>query len=150
MSDTTDDTNREEEKPQGRINFPALPDTRAGLLATRRMVRQPSLIDRVEEYHALLWDSPEYREFHQAVFDEDAVEGDLDLDDAAAAQMIRTLAREQKDTYVGTKTTKAIRTALRWAVKRFENGSREERREAGLKTSEVHAAPDAPDHPTVQ
>lgn len=59
----------------------------------RRVVQTTlTLNDQVEEIHLLLYPDPVYKKFLEAVWDEDAVEGSLSIDNAKAAEMIREKA----------------------------------------------------------
>ena len=60
------------------------------------------LNDYVEDVHRALWDGdPKYREFLEAVWDSDAVEGSLAIDNTMAAMMIREKAKDIDGNPVG-------------------------------------------------
>jgi hypothetical protein len=94
----------------------------------RKIKSMPSLNDHVEDLHRMLWDdSAEYRAYLEAVWDSDAVEGALAIDNVFAAEMIRDQAREIPGNIVGNKKLDTIVKSLGVILRRYEN-SRKERR----------------------
>jgi hypothetical protein len=88
-----------------------------------------TLNDHVESVHRTLWDSDEeYRRYLEAVWDSDAVEGSLAIDNVKAAEMIREKALKLDGNPVGTKKLDTIVRSLNVVLRRYEN-SRKERRE---------------------
>ena len=98
-----------------------LPATREDLLA-RKTMRNMTLNDYVDQIHVALWgndDYPEYQKFLDAVYDEDAVEGSLSIDNAKAAEIIRTYAVNRKINYVAEKKLSPIVKALNVVLRRY-------------------------------
>jgi hypothetical protein len=94
----------------------------------RKIKSARMLNDYVEDVHRMLWDdSKEYRDFLEAVWDSDAVEGSLAIDNVMAAEMIREKAKEIDGNPVGTKKLDTIVKSLGVILRRYEN-SRKERR----------------------
>lgn len=86
------------------------------------------LNDYVEDVHRALWDGdPKYREFLEAVWDSDAVEGSLAIDNTMAAMMIREKAKDIDGNPVGKKKLDTVVKALGVVLRRYE-ASRKERR----------------------
>lgn len=106
-----------------------LPATREDLAARRKVYHEPTLNDRVNAIHEVLWENSQYRGFLDAVYDEDAVEGSLTLDSGEAAGMIRDYAREHSDTYVASKKKATIVKSLNVVLKRYGIGRKERARE---------------------
>src|SRR4051794_9995952 len=72
---------------------PALPATREDFLQHRKITRDRTLNDMVEEMHLLIIDDENYQRLLWAVYDEQAVEGSLSTDNVKAAELIRDKAR---------------------------------------------------------
>jgi transcriptional regulator of acetoin/glycerol metabolism len=87
----------------------------------------------VEAIHLSLWEVPEYQRLLDAVTSEDAVEGSLTIDDAKAAEMIRTEAAKKGNRLVASKKLGTIVQALHVVMRRY-GISRKERR-YGFSTS---------------
>ena len=104
-----------------------LPATREDLLKRKTMAGGPNLNDDVDRIHLILWDNPDYRRFHEAVFDEDAVEGSKTADNFEAARMVRAYAKEHEEFYyVGRKNLTTIVKSMKVVLRRYHM-SREER-----------------------
>lgn len=91
-----------------------------------------TLNDHVEDVHCSLLVSDEdgerYRSLLDAVYDEDAVEGSLSVDQTLAAQMIRSYASDQNSKHVlAAKKIATIAKSLNVVLRRY-NASRTERR----------------------
>lgn len=106
-----------------------LPVTVQDLEARRKTLHQPTLNDRVDNLFIKLWTSDDYRRFHDAVYDEDAVEGSLAADNLLAAMMIREKAKTEGDDYVAGKKLATIAKSLNVVCKRYGIGRRERARE---------------------
>ena len=76
---------------------PALPSTAEALLSFRKRPANASLNDLVEQIHVALWPSQEYQDLWDAIFDEQAVNGSMSIDDVMAASMVREYAKEHRD-----------------------------------------------------
>jgi len=105
----------------------ALPATIEDLLAQRKGAINRTLNDYVDDIHTRLWSDEKYRRFIDAVYDEDAVEGDQRVDDYKAAELIRDFARETNVPMVGDKKLATIRHSLQVVLRRY-GISRSERR----------------------
>jgi hypothetical protein len=91
-----------------------------------------TLNDHVEDVHCALLtsddDGERYRALLDAVYDEDAVEGSLSIDNALAAQMIRNYATDQNPKHLlAGKKIATISKSLGVVLRRY-NASRAERR----------------------
>jgi len=91
-----------------------------------------TLNDYVEDVHCALLasddDGERYRNLLEAVYDEDAVEGSLSVDNALAAQMIRNYATDQNSKhFLAMKKIATISKSLGVVLRRY-NASRSERR----------------------
>jgi hypothetical protein len=94
----------------------------------RKIKSERTLNDYVEDIHRMLWDNDtEYRNFLEAVWDSDAVEGSLSIDNTMAAMMIRDKAREIDGNPVGKKKLDTIVKSLGVCLRRYENSRRERR-----------------------
>lgn len=106
-----------------------LPITKEELEAHRKVFHQPTLNDVVHEYHIILWDDPQYRRYLEAVYDEDAVEGSLAIDNGEAARMIRERAVASSDQRLASKKLATIAKALGVVLRRYGISRRERARE---------------------
>lgn len=104
-----------------------LPTTTEDLLARRQLMNQRTLNDHVDDIHVSLWSDQEYRKLLEAVWDEDATEGALAIDNYLAAIKIRTWAREHGNPHVQDKKAATIVKALNIVLRRY-NISRAERK----------------------
>jgi hypothetical protein len=87
---------------------------------TRYLKKQRTLNDYVEDIHRVLWDSSEeYRDYLEAVYDEDAVEGSTAVDDTFAAMLIREKARTMEGSPVADKKVNTIKKALNVVLNRY-------------------------------
>lgn len=114
-------------QPALKTAFP-LPATRQELLDRKTMRQQKTLNDHVDDIHVALWgESEDYVQLLDAVYDEQAVEGSLSIDNAKAAEIIRNYAREHKIAYVANQKLSPISKALNVVLRRYHM-SRQERR----------------------
>jgi hypothetical protein len=88
-----------------------------------------TLNDHVEVAHLALWNSnDQYRAYHEAVWDSDALEGSISIDATMAAQMLRGYAKEKlAGNPAGEKNLDTIKKSLGVVLRRYGN-SRKERR----------------------
>jgi hypothetical protein len=87
-----------------------------------------TLNDYVEEVHRALWENdPDYRNYLEAVWDSDAVEGSLAIDNTMAAMKIRDKAVTINGNPVGKKKLDTIVKSLGVVLRRYENSRRERR-----------------------
>jgi hypothetical protein len=112
------------------------------LIARRRHKDVRSLIDQTEEVHQLLWEDPEYRQYFNAAYNDQAVEGSLIADDFMAVSKIKAKAKAQE---VGNQSVAAAKIhdltiALHRVAGRYEGLTRKERRAMvnGSSTSAPH------------
>lgn len=96
-----------------------LPATTQDLLAMRRLMRERTLNDHVDDAHVALWADKDYRALLDAVYDEDAVEGSLSADNLLAAGMIRDQAKRQANPQLSTKKLATIVKALNVVLRRY-------------------------------
>jgi len=109
------------------IKIAPLPATRDELLARKTMKRGPSLNDDVDRIHVILWDNPDYKKFHDAVFDADAVEGSCTADNFEAARMLREFAAKHEEfVYVAKKNLTTLVKSMSVVLRRYHM-SRHER-----------------------
>jgi hypothetical protein len=81
----------------------------------------------VDRIHIILWDNPDYRRFHEAVFDEDTVEGSCTADNFEAAAMIRDYAKQHDELhYVAKKNKTTLVKSMKVVLRRYHM-SRDER-----------------------
>jgi hypothetical protein len=79
-----------------------------------------TLNDYVEDVHRALWDSSEkYRDYLEAVYDEDAIEGSLAVDDVFAAMLIRDGAQNIPGSPVADKNISTIKRSLQVVLRRY-------------------------------
>jgi transposase len=130
-----DESNKElRPKP---IPLPATPNEWE---AARKIKRERTLNDHVDDIHMALQASPDevlrvkYNTYLDAVYDEDAVEGSMVADDFEAAAIIRKFAGDQtddkgnvRDPYVASKKLATLVKALRVVLNRYK-ASRDHRR----------------------
>jgi hypothetical protein len=112
----------------GRGVIIALPETVEDLMSNLKSKKNQTLNDQVQSLHLILWPKSEYKAYLDAVWKENAVEGDLFVDDIMACEMIRTQAVKSGNAYVANQPLAAIRKALLVVMRRFQI-SRRERRE---------------------
>jgi hypothetical protein len=96
-----------------------LPKTREEFLALRKSEPVRTLNDYVDEITEKLYDNDEFRRFSEAVYDEDAVEGSLSIDNAKLAEMIRQYAVENNIPAVSSKKLATIVKALNVVMRRY-------------------------------
>jgi hypothetical protein len=106
---------------------PALPTTSAAYLAHRKLKARRSINDHVEEVHLKLIDDERYSDYLFAIYDEQAVEKSLEIDDFMAALMLRDKARELNNDVIGHESLAVIVKALRVVLRRYEFSRRERR-----------------------
>jgi hypothetical protein len=106
-----------------------LPATLEDMLARRKGASSRTLNSYVDEIHKGLWsdysDKPEalgkrYRMLLDAVYDEQAVEGSLSIDNAEAARIIRNQAAKAGFDYVAAQKLAPIVKALNIVLKRYK------------------------------
>src|SRR5262245_65643838 len=105
---------------------PKLPDTVSDVLARRKLKQRPTLNDEVESLMLSVWEDDQFQSYLDAVYDEQAVEGSLSIDNAKAAELIR-----EKATAIGNRVSQeklaTIVKSLNVVLRRY-GFSRNERR----------------------
>jgi hypothetical protein len=97
-----------------------LPQKTEDLLKARKVETTKTLNDYVEDAYVRLWENPEFRRLLESVYDEDAVEGSLAIDNAKAAEMIRDFARGEGDIpYLRDRKLATIVKALGVVLRRY-------------------------------
>jgi hypothetical protein len=71
---------------------PKLPDTLSAALAHRKLKQRPTLNDDIESLMLSVWEDDQFQSYLDAVYDEQAVEGSLSIDNAKAAELLRDKA----------------------------------------------------------
>jgi len=106
-----------------------LPITKEELEAHLKVFHEPTLNDVVHSYHVAMWEDPQYHRYLDAVYDEDAVEGSLALDNGEAARMIRERAIAADDQRLASKKLATISKALNVVLRRYGISRKERARE---------------------
>jgi hypothetical protein len=112
------------------IKYPAtLPTTVAELEARKSMRSGPNLNDDIDRIHKAMWTNADYRKWHIAIFDAEAVEGSCTADNFEAAAMIRQYATREDFPelhYIGKKNKTTIVKSMNTVLRRYHM-SRNER-----------------------
>jgi len=111
-----------------RKRAPALPATVKELREYRHLKVKRTINDLVEDFVVRLWEDKTFSKLVEAVYDSEAVEGSLDIDDVMAAQYIRATASKTGNKEVGEAKLDTIRLAMRTVLRRYRQ-SRAERRD---------------------
>jgi uncharacterized membrane-anchored protein YjiN (DUF445 family) len=106
-----------------------LPVTTGEHLAHRKLKAKRTINDQIEEVHLVLIENEQYREFLEAVWDEQAVEGSLVDDAHCAAKMIRDKAQKMGNDFIAKQKLATIRHSLNVVLARYGFG-RIQRRDA--------------------
>jgi hypothetical protein len=127
----TPDVEKPAEKPAAQLK-PRPAPLPAKINQWERFIKQErTLNDMVEEIHRLLVDeSEDYRNYLEAVYDEDAVEGSLAADNTMAAMMIREKAQTQ-GSEVAHKKLATISKALNIVMRRYHADRKRRRNTVG-------------------
>lgn len=105
----------------------AVPRTAEAYLARRKIKTTRTLNDEVETVHLALADNQHYQDYLDPVYDSQAQEGSLSIDDVKAAEMIRHRAKDMAIIVVAKQNLATLVKALRVVLRRTGD-SREERR----------------------
>jgi hypothetical protein len=105
---------------------PKLPDTVSGALSHRRLKQRPTLNDEIESLMLSAWEDEQFQSYLDAVYDEQAVEGSLSIDNAKAAELLRDKAIKT-GSRVGQEKLATIVKSLNVVLRRY-GFSRNERR----------------------
>lgn len=103
-----------------------LPATQEEMLA-RKSMKAMTLNDYVDQIHVVLFpQNAEYTKLLDAVYDEDAVEGALSIDNMLAAEMIREYAsKDNRVPYVAGKKLATIVKSLGVVLRRYHMSRKE-------------------------
>ena len=98
-----------------------LPATQEDLLARKTMRGGPNLNDDMDRIHFIMWSDPDYRRWHEAVFDADAVEGSCTADNFEAARMIREFAKAHGNElgYIAKKNLTTLVKSMNVVLRRY-------------------------------
>jgi len=117
------------EQQLARARIVPLPATVEDMLARRPLAANRTLNDYVDDIHKALWGAADeaYRELLDAVYDEDAVEGSLSIDNAKAAELIRDYAKDPAHPipYVASKKLATIVKSLGVVLRRYKMSRKE-------------------------
>lgn len=108
----------------------SVPRSIADWEASRVSRAKITLIDRVEELHLELGPNEHYGMLHDAVVNAAASEGSLRANAYKAAMMIRDLAKEKNEGHVEHANLEAIKQALNYVLRRFEQSVKQRRAKA--------------------
>jgi hypothetical protein len=89
----------------------------------------PNLNDDIDRIHKAMWTNADYRKWHIAIFDAEAVEGSCTADNFEAAAMIRQYATREDFPelhYIGKKNKTTIVKSMNTVLRRYHM-SRNER-----------------------
>jgi hypothetical protein len=123
MSNENPLRNRDPNKP---IPHP-LPNSVPKLLAKRILKHERTLNDQIEDILVQLYDDVELQRYLNAVYDEDAVEGSLAIDNGEAARIIRNWAQKNDRSEVAGKKLATIVKSMNTVLRRYEESRRERR-----------------------
>lgn len=105
---------------------PPLPATRTDLLAQRKLKVKRSINDLVEDVFVKLWDEDEnFQKLLDAIYDSQAVSGDMNDDDVLAALAILDRAKADKNESVASEKIHTIKLAMRVCLRRYRIGRHE-------------------------
>lgn len=117
---------RREVAPPSRRTLPA---NVTELLAQRVVKRTVTLLDEVEQAMTELFGEEQFKQYREALDNDNTVEGSVFADDICAAQMIRKKAEEMGLRQIAEADLTTISQKLRAAERRF-NASRRQRKNA--------------------
>lgn len=109
-------------------NIIPLPATVEDWLSRYKLKTVKTLNDAIEVHLIALVEDPEFRQYIDAVYDEDSVTGKLAYDDFKAAELIQKRAMEEFDSEVASIKPVAVVRGMKIVLRRY-GASREERRE---------------------
>lgn len=110
---------------------PKLPATQSDLLALRRIKEKLSLNNRIEEIVKGLWEEPKYLLLIKAIYDEQAVEGSLGVDNVLVAELIRDYAKQHGITDVADAKLATIVKCHNTVLRRYGLDRKTRRNEVG-------------------
>jgi hypothetical protein len=90
-------------------------------MAHRKVKTMRTLNDQIEEIHLKLYETnPKYKDLLEAVWDSDAVEGSLSIDNTLAAQMLRQQAIDDHNADVSRRKLDTIVKCMGVVLRRYE------------------------------
>ena len=104
-----------------------LPDTVSGALAHRKLKQRPTLNDEVESLMLLVWEDDQFQSYLDAVYDSQAIEGSLAIDNVKLAELIRDKAKAIGNRVAQEKLATIVKS-LNVVLRRY-GFSRKERRD---------------------
>jgi len=110
---------------------PQLPDTQEDFLRNRKLKSERTLNDQIEDIHLRLYETPKYKAFLYAVYDEQAVEGSLSCDNYEAARMVRDQAHKIGQDEVSRSKLATISKCLNVVMRRYGESRKERRNMVG-------------------
>lgn len=105
----------------------ALPKTVSALMDQQKNKTLKTLHDQVTVIYLSLYETKEFQELLEAVYNEQSVEGTMAIDDVEAARMLRDYAESEGNGYVARQKLGTLVRSLRVVMRRYRVG-REERR----------------------
>jgi hypothetical protein len=109
-----------------------LPATVREFMSLRKSKSLRTLNDQIEELHLTLYEKDEhYKAFLEAVWDSDAVEGSLAIDNVMAAKLIREHAGKGGNVEVGRRKLDTIVKCLGVVLRRYGSSRKERRNTVG-------------------
>src|SRR4029077_4425946 len=103
------------------------PNSRQNLAAFRKSLPRRTFKFEIEELLNRLVGDEEFRQYREAEYNDQAVEGSLIDDDVKSAEMIRDLARQMGFAYTSNQKLPAIRKKLNEVLKDYQLTRRERR-----------------------
>jgi hypothetical protein len=111
MKNETDTNDRQ-------LRIPPLSRSAEEFLAKRKLKSRRTLNDEVETVYLALINDEQFQGYLEAVYDEDAVEGSLSIDNMKAAEMIRAKALEMEIVAVSKRKLATIVKAMNVVLRR--------------------------------
>jgi hypothetical protein len=122
---------------------PDLPGTRTALLAQYKLKKKRTINDLVEEVIVRLWESEDFQRYLYPIYDSQAVEKSLEIDNVMMAIMIRNEAKKADNHEVAGQPLDTIERAMKVALRRFDVDRRTRAEQAELPLAPPAPAPAA-------
>lgn len=110
---------------------PPLPATTQEMLQHRKVQSKRTINDHVEDVYLRLCEDETYASLIFAIYDEQAVEKSLDIDDFLAAQTIRAYAKKNGIAELADESLAAIHKAHQTVLRRYQMSRKERRNRVG-------------------
>ena len=101
------------------LRAPPLPATTSELLSMRKLKRERTINDLVEDVLVRLWENTAFMKYIEAVDDPGSVEGYRWVDDVKAAEMIRDTARKAEIAELAEQRLGTIINAMHVVLRRY-------------------------------